>query len=55
MKTMDEEYKDESNHRVCEECGYCIDCGDCNKFGCGTSKIIKNKYGGSVIRRDKRR
>jgi len=36
MKTMNDEYQDESNHRVCEQCGMCIDCGDCKKLGCGS-------------------
>lgn len=34
-KTMHEEYEDESSHKICSKCGYCIDCGDCDKFGCG--------------------
>jgi len=29
MKTMDEMYGDESGHEVCEFCGFCITCGDC--------------------------
>ena len=36
-KTMDETYGDKSNHQCCEFCGLCIDCGDCDKFGCGNS------------------
>lgn len=27
--TMDEMYGDGSDHKACEECGFCIDCGDC--------------------------
>jgi len=37
-KTMNEEYEDGLNHIVCEECGFCITCGDCNKYGCGSHK-----------------
>jgi Fe2+ or Zn2+ uptake regulation protein len=33
--TMDEKYGDGSNHLVCEKCGMCIDCGDCEEYGCG--------------------
>lgn len=29
MKTMDEVYEDGSSHKYCEQCGLCIDCGDC--------------------------
>jgi hypothetical protein len=29
MKTMHEYYGDGSPHIVCEECGLCMDCGDC--------------------------
>jgi hypothetical protein len=29
-KTMDETYGDKSNHKCCDKCGMCIDCGDCN-------------------------
>lgn len=35
MKTMNDEYGDESDHNVCLRCGFCIDCGDCKEFGCG--------------------
>ena len=35
MKTMNEMYEDESDHEACGECGFCITCGDCNKYGCG--------------------
>jgi len=34
-KTMHEEYGDGSDHQVCKDCGFCIECGDCYKFGCG--------------------
>ena len=34
-KTMDDEYGDGSDHKVCEKCGFCIDCGDCAELGCG--------------------
>jgi len=29
MKTMDEVYGDNSNHKCCEACGFCLDCRDC--------------------------
>jgi len=29
VKTMDEVYEDGSSHKYCEQCGCCIDCGDC--------------------------
>ena len=29
MTTMDDKYKDGSEHEYCEGCGMCIDCGDC--------------------------
>ena len=31
-KTMHEEYGDGSDHEVCEECGMCKTCGDCEKL-----------------------
>ena len=34
--TMDDEYGDGSEHDVCDDCGFCIVCGDCDKYGCGT-------------------
>ncbi len=34
-KTMDEEYRDGSDHIVCEKCGFCKTCSDCDKCGCG--------------------
>ncbi len=38
-KTMHEAYGEPKgklgNHLVCEKCGYCINCGDCKKYGCG--------------------
>ncbi len=27
--TMNDKYGDGSDHEVCETCGLCIDCGDC--------------------------
>ena len=33
-KTMDEAYGDGSSHIVCEECGLCKTCKDCEKYGC---------------------
>lgn len=41
MKTMNEVYQDESDHEVCEKCGYCKTCGDCNKYGCGAESTSK--------------
>lgn len=35
IKTMDNIYGDKSNHECCRLCGYCITCGDCEKYGCG--------------------
>ena len=35
MATMNDIYNDGSNHEACQECGYCITCGDCVKYGCG--------------------
>ena len=35
VKTMHDAYGDESDHPVCEKCGFCIKCGDCKEFGCG--------------------
>lgn len=35
MSTMDQTYGDGSKHECCPICGFCIDCGDCEKFGCG--------------------
>lgn len=29
MPTMDEKYRDGSDHKVCELCGFCKDCDDC--------------------------
>lgn len=36
VKTMHDAYGDESDHPVCEKCGFCIKCGDCKGFGCGS-------------------
>ena len=33
--TMDEEYGDGSDHKCCPKCGFCVDCGDCEQYGCG--------------------
>ena len=32
MTTMNEMYGDGSDHEVCDECGFCITCGDCNNM-----------------------
>lgn len=37
-RSMGERYGDGSGHDACPSCGYCITCGDCLSFGCGTSK-----------------
>lgn len=36
--TMNNKYGDGSFHEVCEKCGFCIPCGDCQKYGCGNQK-----------------
>lgn len=36
MTAMNDQYGDGSDHKVCDKCGFCIDCGDCKKFGCGS-------------------
>ena len=33
MKTMNDLYGDDSEHKACEKCGMCIDCGDCKCDG----------------------
>jgi hypothetical protein len=33
--TMDTVYDDGSDHKCCHVCGYCKDCGDCDRYGCG--------------------
>ena len=35
MITMGEKYGDGTKCLVCEECGLCIDHGDCKAYGCG--------------------
>ena len=35
-------------HKLCNKCGLCIECGDCNKFGCG-AKTYKRKWGRTYI------
>jgi len=44
MKTMGELYGEEGdeemdNHLACDECGFCVECGDCK---CGENKNVKN-------------
>ncbi len=38
-KTMHKAYGEPNDklgkHLVCKSCGYCINCGDCKKHGCG--------------------
>lgn len=43
-QTMDDLYGDGSDHEVCPACGFCIPCGDCKNFGCGSSKRMKKGY-----------
>ena len=38
-KTMHELNGDESDHIGCGYCYLCIECGDCDKFGCGAHNI----------------
>ena len=38
MKTMDDVHGDGSNHECCSECGFCVTCGDCEKYGCKKHK-----------------
>ena len=26
---------EEPKHETCSRCGYCVTCGDCDRFGCG--------------------
>jgi len=35
MTTMNDEYGDGSDHICCDECGFCVTCGDCI---CGKSR-----------------
>lgn len=43
--TMREQYGDDSSaeHIACHDCGMCIDCGDCQKYGCGRNEWRRNK------------
>ena len=34
-KEANNTFEDGTDHRKCEKCGYCIDCGDCEEYGCG--------------------
>ena len=34
-ETMHERYGDGSDHKCCDKCGFCLDCGDCKRYGCG--------------------
>ena len=40
--SMNDMYKDGSDPHciMCEVCGFCIDCGDCLKFGCGKMQLF---------------
>jgi hypothetical protein len=38
--TMDSLYGDGSDHPVCEKCGFCRLCGDCDKHGCGQARTM---------------
>lgn len=33
--TMNDLHGDGSNHIACNDCGLCIECGDCKHYGCG--------------------
>lgn len=37
-KTMDDIYKDGSDHLCCPVCGLCKTCRDCEFFGCGEAR-----------------
>lgn len=39
----DEIFQDGSGHKSCGKCGYCIPCGDCDKYGCGSKAKEANK------------
>jgi len=32
-------FEDGSGHHCCEKCGYCIECKDCDKYGCGSQSL----------------
>lgn len=36
-----EETEDESGHIFCSKCGFCIECNDCKKYGCGSHNTSK--------------
>ena len=38
MMTMNDLYGDGSDCIACEICGFCITCGDCERYGCGKFK-----------------
>jgi len=38
VQTMNDKYGDGSNHEVCKRCGMCVDCGDCEKYGCEANR-----------------
>lgn len=35
IATMNDMYGDNSDHEACDRCGFCVECGDCENFGCG--------------------
>jgi hypothetical protein len=39
MTTTDDLYGDGADHEVCEECHHCIECGDCEEYGCGAGVL----------------
>lgn len=45
MTTMHEEYGEPNDkfgkHLVCDECGMCIECGDCKKYH---NEILKGRH-----------
>ena len=36
--TMDDLHGDRSDHPACPKCEFCIQCGDCDKYGCGRNE-----------------
>ena len=46
VTTMDERYGDVlAEHEVCDKCGFCKECGDCETFGCGKRRRNAEKAG----------
>lgn len=49
MSTMNDAYGDGSNHEICSKCGLCIQCGDCETYGCGEFKKETHNYGNLIF------